>query len=131
MRESPSDRRAPSGFRDISFDYVYDIALTALQFVQGQVSIHHDSDFAWRAVTVTQSDGDFAVRLSNSDWCFLHPAEVVRGNIGADPSSPFPIWRELIIPTGGRIEVDIRNLSNDDNVVQLMFRGVKRYRTVE
>jgi len=120
---------APPGFRDISFDYVFDIALTALQFVQGQVSIHNDSDFAWRAVTVNQSDGNFSVRWSDSDWYFLQSAEVVRGNIQGDPSSPFPIWPELIIPAGGRIGVDIRDLSNNNNVVQLLFRGVKRYRT--
>jgi hypothetical protein len=43
-------------------------------------------------------------------------------------SVQWPMFPEIVIPAGGRIGIDIQDLSAAPNTVQLAFRGVKRYR---
>lgn len=117
----------PQGYRDGAYDYVFNISLTANQFVSTQESIHADSDFHWRAIVVNRATGEFSVRFSDSDWYYLSSGEIYSSNLQGDPASPYPVWPEIVIPAAGRIGVDIRDQSADDNVIQLIFRGVKRY----
>lgn len=118
----------PSGYRDNSFDYVFDVTLTALQTLQTQQSIHNDSDFCWRALVINRATSPlFTVQFSDSDWYFLSSAPIFSANIQGDPASPYPVWPEIIIPAGGRIGINIADLSNAENTIQILFRGVKRY----
>ena len=91
-----------------------------------QLGVHNDSDFCWRA-TVVSSTGLFAVQFADSDWFFLSSAPVVSSNIQGDPSSPSPVFPEIIIPAGGRIGINLTDLSNAPNTVRLLFRGAKRF----
>jgi hypothetical protein len=117
----------PIGYKDQSFDYVYDVSLTALLVLQDQLSVENDADFAWRATVLNDFDGAFAVRFSDSDDYWLSSARIINTNIQGDPASPYPEFPEIIIPAGGKIGIDIADLSDDDNVIQILFRGVKRY----
>lgn len=117
----------PNGYKDQSFDYVYNRTLTALQVLQDQLSIENDADFAWRATVINDFDGAFSVRFSDSDDYWLSSARIINTNIQGDPSSPYPEFPEIIIPAGGKIGIDIADLFNDDNTIQILFRGVKRY----
>jgi hypothetical protein len=117
----------PSGYRDNSFDYVFDVTLTANQSLRTQQSIHNDSDFCWRATVINRNTGLFMVQFSDSDWYFLSSEPIVSLNIQGDPASPYPVFPEIIIPAGGRIGINITDLSGNPNTIQMLFRGVKRY----
>ena len=118
----------PAGYRDVSFDYVYNPAvLTANLVRQDQLSIDNDADFCWRAIVINAFTGIFAVRFSDSDWYWLSSARITNTNIQGDPASPYPWFPEVIIPAGGRIGIDIQDLSGAENTIQMLFRGVKRY----
>lgn len=119
---------SPVGYKDESFDYVYDVSLTANQRLADQVTIHNDSDFALRAMLISASTGTFSIRISDSQWYFLSSGLIVSGNLQGDPSSPYPVFPELVLPAGGRIGIDILDTSAAPNVIQILFRGAKRYR---
>lgn len=114
-------------FAHQAYDYVFDRDLTADQELQTQVDIERDADFCWRAVYVAVNTGAFAVRFSDSDWYWLASGRISNGNLQGDASSPFPVLPEIILPAGGRIGIDIQDLSGSPNTVQIVFRGAKRY----
>ena len=119
---------SPSGFLDIPFDYVYQVSLTANQSLQGeQQSIDTDSDFMWRAL-VFKSDGLFSIRFSDSQAFFMSSTEIWSSNLSNDGSSPYVVFPEVPFPAGSRIGIDITELGGISNDVQLVFKGVKRFK---
>lgn len=119
---------APGGFVDVDYTYVYDVTLTALQLARDQqVPIHTDADFLWRGI-LQSSTGVYAVRFGDSQGYYLSSSLVANVNLSNDPTRPTPIFPELFFPAGGRILVDIQDMSSAPNTVQVCFRGVKRYR---
>lgn len=120
---------SPEGYVDVDFSYVYDVTLTANQVLKDQaVSTMNDADFAWRAAFIAFNTGSFSVRFSDSQGYYLSNGLIVSGNLIGDASSPMPVWPEILIPAGGRIGVDITETSGAPNTVEIVFRGVKRYR---
>ena len=75
----------PEQYIDVSFDYVYDVALTASQQLRDQsVPIHTDSDFVLRAIILSQATGAFSIRFNDSQgyylsagWCVVHKVETI------------------------------------------------------
>ena len=124
MNDSP-----PPGMVDVEFSYVYDVTLTANQFLRDQtLPVTNDADFAWWAIEVNDSTGSFSVRFTDSQGYYLSNGMILSSNIQGDSSSPYPVFPEIIIPAGGRIGIDIQDLSGDTNTIQISCRGVKRYR---
>ncbi len=120
---------SPLNYVDVDFTYPYDVILTALQFLRDQaISTTNDADFCWRAVVIASSTGSFNVRFADSQGYFLSNGMIVSANIIGDAASPYPIFPEIIIPAGGRIGIDIQDTSNAGNTIELLTRGVKRYR---
>lgn len=118
----------PQGYRDNAFDYVFDVVLSANQSLRAQQSIHNDSDFLWRATVINRvTANNFTVQFSDSDWYYLSSGPIHSLNIQGDPASPYPVWSEIVIPAGGRIGIDLVDLSGAQNTIQILFRGVKRY----
>jgi hypothetical protein len=114
---------------DVDFTYTYDVVLTASQVLPGQqVSTTTDADFAIRAIVVATSTGSFSIKFYDSQNYALSNDYVASSNILGDASSPFPVFPEVLIPAGGRIGIDIEDTSGDDNTIEILFRGVKRYR---
>lgn len=108
------------------FDYVYDVNLTGGQQLLDQtVSVDTDSDFELRAVLVSTSTDAFAVRWSDGQGYYTSSGQIVSSAFQG--LQPFPCFPSLIIPAGGRIGVDITDLSGNPNTIQLLFRGVKVY----
>lgn len=115
---------------DVCYDYVYDVTLTALQNLTDQVvAIQNDADFVWRATILASYTGSFQFRISDSQGYYLSNGYLLWSNLlaGTVPV-PFPTFPELLFPSGGRIGIDITDLSNAGNTIQMVFRGVKRYR---
>lgn len=117
----------PPQYRDVAFDYVFPATLNANQRVQLQQSIDNDADFAWRAVVINTMTGAFSVRFSDSDWYYLSSGAILSNNILGDPSSPWPVFPEIMLPAGGIIGVELTDLSGAGNTIELLFRGAKRY----
>jgi hypothetical protein len=119
----------PEGYADIDFTYVYDVTLSALQALPNQsVATTNDADFIWRAVVITTLTGPFTVLFKDSQRFQLSNAQIAWSNIVGDASSPYPIFPEIVIPAGGEIGIDITDTSGAPNVIQIAFRGVKRFK---
>jgi hypothetical protein len=120
---------SPLNYTDVDFTYPYDVVLTEDQFLRDQtVSTTNDADFAWRAVVIAFSTGPFNVRFADSQGYYLSNGMIVSANLQGDAASPYPIFPEILIPAGGRIVIDIQDTSGETNTIELLFRGVKRYR---
>ena len=120
----------PMGYIDVSFDYVYDVNLTASQVLRDQtVPIHTDSDFVLRAIVLAAATGAFSVRFNDSQGYYLSSGFMLSANfLSGTVPYPFPIFPEMLLPAGSRIGIEINELTAAPNTVQLLFRGAKRYR---
>lgn len=120
---------SPLNYEDIDFTYPYDVVLTANQFLRDQsISTTNDADFAWRAIVIATMTGSFNVRFADSQGYYLSNGLIASANLVGDASSPFPVFPEILIPAGGRIGIDIQDTSGDTNTIEILARGVKRYR---
>lgn len=120
----------PNGFVDVDHSYVYQVTLTANQMLRDQQQpIDTDADFVLRAIQLTSNTGVFAVRFSDSQGYYLSNG-LLRSAIFLVSTVPVPfaVFPELVFPSGGRIGIDIQDLSAAPNTVELTFRGVKRYK---
>lgn len=118
---------APDGYLDLSFEYTYDINLSANQLLNGQlVSIFTQADFAWRALTFT-STGLFSVQFQDGQGYYLSSGLVFSTNMPNTPGDPWPRFPEVVYPAGGNIYMNIQDLSGSTNTGQLLFKGVNRY----
>lgn len=122
---------SPDKYVDVDFTYPYDVILTANQFLRDQsVSTTNDADFAWRAIVIASFTGTFNVRFADSQGYYLSNGVVSNANILGDAASPFPVFPEILIPAGGRIAIDIQDTSGGTNTIELLMRGVKRFRDI-
>ena len=120
---------SPKGFIDVDFTYPYDVTLSGGQFLRDQsISTTNDADFCWRGLVIGFSTGAFNVRFADSQGFYLSNGMVASANILGDASSPYPVFPEIIIPAGGRVGVDIQDTSGVTNVIELLLKGVKRFR---
>ena len=120
---------SPQGYVDVDFTYPYDVVLQALQFLRDQsISTTNDADFAWRGIVIAFATGPFNVRFSDSQGFYLSNGMIASANLIGDAASPYPVFPEILIPAGGRIGIDIQDTSNGQNTIELLCRGVKRYR---
>jgi hypothetical protein len=120
---------SPLNYQDVDFTYPYDVVLTASQLLNNQsVSTTNDADFVIRAIVIASSTGAFNIRIYDSQGYALSSSLIASANIQGDAASPYPIFPEIIIPAGGRIGIDIQDSSGSGNTIEILFRGVKRYR---
>lgn len=120
---------SPESFQDVDFTYPYDVSLTANQQLLNQsVSTTNDADFAARAWVIASSTGSFNIRIYDSQGYALSNGYIASANILGDAASPFPIFPEMLIPAGGKIGIDIQDTSGAPNTIEILFRGVKRFR---
>lgn len=119
---------SPDGYLDLSFEYIYNVTLTASQALNGeQVSIFTEADFAWRGLVFT-SDGAFSVQFQDGQGYYIASGLVYSANMPNTPGDPWPIFPEIVYPAGGRIYFNITDLSAGTNDVQIVFKGVNRYK---
>ena len=119
---------SPAGYADIAYDYVYDVALTANQILLDQQPLDNDADFVLRGIGVNYYTGAFAVRWADSTSYWFSNARIYYLNIINSAASPYPIWPEIIMPAGGRIMIDLQDYSAAPNTIEIVFRGIKRFK---
>jgi hypothetical protein len=120
---------SPQGtpYPDQSYDIPINITLTALQTLQTAQIIERDADYVWRGIIANSQTGIYQVRFDINGWYLLSNGQITNANLASDPSAPYPIFPELVVPAGGRIGINITDLSNAGNTIQIVFRGVKRF----
>jgi len=121
---------SPPGFVDVHFDYTFDAAMLAgASWRDQQIPMENDSDFVWRGACYTDIiAGAFNYRFKDAQGYDLSSGMVSNGNLSNEPSSPTPIFPELVIPAGGAIRLDLDNVSGIPIQIQFKLIGVKRYR---
>lgn len=123
---------APQGtpYPDQSYDIPVDIVMTGNQvnLVTNQ-TIERDADYVWRGVVINSyTDVRFKVQFNINGWYNLSPTQINAGNYQSDPGAPYPIWPELTVPAGGRIQITTTDFSGSTNTIQIVLRGVKRFK---
>ena len=120
---------SPQGaaYPDSSYDIPINIALTANQATGVQQLIQRDAAFMWRGIILSAFTGIFQVQFTINGWNLLSNGQILNANLQSDPSSPYPIFPEQLVPAGGYIGINITDLSGAPNNIQIVFRGVKRF----
>lgn len=122
------DYSSPEGFIDLPFNYIYNVVLTASQVLNNEVvSIFTEADFAWRGL-IFSATGLFSVQFQDGQGYYLSAGQMFSTNMPNTPGNPWPMFPEVVYPAGGRIYLNITDLSAETNTIQLLFVGVNRYR---
>lgn len=115
-----------------TFDYVYDTPSTGIPAslsLADSVSTMLDADFHWTAIVMNSYTSiAFSVRFGINGLYYLSQNQVLASNYLGDPSSPYPLLGQLIVPAGARITLDFTDLSGSQNNVEIIFRGTKRFK---
>lgn len=107
---------------DTPFMYVHNATLSGNQALIGQLQgIFSEANFILREVSFT-STGLFAYRIQDGQGYYLSSG-FLHSESGALLLTP-----EVKYPAGGRLWIDLEDLSGGVNCVQLIFKGVNRYR---
>lgn len=117
------------GTIDSDFTYTYTVSLTANQLLTNQgVLVYTDADFAMRALILATYTGPFQIQLSDASGYYLSSNMLLYSIFLQNFAPfPFPFVPEIIIPAGGRIGINIQDLSGAGNTIQIAFRGAKKF----
>ena len=116
----------PKGEQD--FTYVYDGVVAGNASINDGVATMTDAPFRWLGIVVNAYTSiSFAVRFSVNGLYYLSSTALQAATYAGDPSSPFPLLGNIIVPAGARITVDIQELSGAQNTIEILFRGVKLF----
>ena len=103
------------------------INLTGNQLLNGQiVSIFTEADFVWRGL-VFVSTGLFSVQFQDGQGYYLSSDLVYSTNMPNTAGDPWVRYPEVTYPAGGRIYLNILDLSGNPNTGQILFLGCNRY----
>jgi len=109
--------------------YPYQVTLTASQSLKDQsVPIDGDSDFLILALAGTQT-GAYRLNFKTGTGRYLAQQGLRNANIVGTGQFPCVLPKPMLIPARGRIAVDIEDLSVAGNTVELVFIGIRLYRT--
>lgn len=116
---------------DQAYSYVKSITIPASdQLLNQVVSLDRDADFLLSGVMITSATSPLAqIQFADSQGQLMSNDYI---GLGAFLQGGLPVpyaivpWR--IFPAGGRILINAQDLSGVDNTVQLVFKGIKRFR---
>ena len=142
----PANPYAPSYFQGVNtpppdltgydprpFTYIYNPPnnqLTANQNILGDsVTIDVDADFLAYGWYCSLFTGEFQVQLIDSTGYNLISGYLNSGALSQSSANPTIFTPSHPFPAGGRIQLNIQDLSAATNPLQLAFVGVKLFRT--
>ena len=109
-------------------DLVLDKVLTANQEALRQaVQVDEDSDFLLLAL-VGNSTSTYNIVLYQANNRAVNSAYAKNTNYVGSANFPVPLLKELYYPAGASIRVDVKDTSGAGNTIQLIFKGIRRYR---
>lgn len=119
------------GFEDRTYEYVYNPPngqLTANQLLLDSKSINTDADFYIAGWYLSRVTGTFQVQLTDASGYEMSDGMVVATAISFSASNPTVISPAHPIPAGGKIKLQLQDLSGSTNPIQIVFKGWKRFR---
>jgi hypothetical protein len=121
------------GYEPRAFTYIYNPPnnqLTALQEIQNDaVNIDVDSDFRLFGWYISLFTGEFEIQLADSTGYYLFSGFMNSGAISQSSAIPTVFSPAHPFPAGGKILVNINDLSNATNPLQIAFTGEKLFTT--
>jgi len=128
VNQPPPDK---VGWEARPYDYVLPGALgtlTALQALQGSISLDTDADWLMLGWYVSTATGAFQIKLEDDTGYNLQSGYLNSGAISTDPAEPTVFSPSHPFHAGGQILIYIQDLSDAGNVIQIVFKGMKLYR---
>jgi hypothetical protein len=120
------------GYEPRPFTYIYNPPnneLTALQSVENDsVLIDVDSDFRLFAWYIALYTGEFEIQIADSTGYYLFSGFMNSGAISQSSAVPTIFSPSHPFPAGGKILININDLSNATNPLQIAFMGEKLFR---
>jgi hypothetical protein len=114
------------------FTYIYNPPQNQLlpgQVINGDtVSIDVDSDFMLLGWYLSEFTGEFQIQIVDSSGYQLFSGFLNSGAISQSSSDPTVFSPSHPFPAGGRIQINIQDLSNATNPLQIAFIGEKLFR---
>jgi hypothetical protein len=123
------------GYEPRPFTYIYNPPnnqLTASQELLGQsLAIDVDSDFLLFAWYISLFTGAFQIQLADSKGYYLSNGAINSGAISQSSSDPTVFSPAHPFPAGGKIVINIKDLSVATNPLQIAFVGEKLFRVTK
>ena len=120
------------GYEPRPYTYLYNPPnnqLTAAQLLQGQaVAIDVDSDFLLMGWYISLFTGVFQIQLIDSSGYQLMSGFLNSGAVSQSSADPTVFSPEHPFPAGGKIQINIQDLSDATNPLQIAFVGKKLFR---
>lgn len=105
----------------------FDRVLTASQVLNDLSQFFpKDADFIWTGLAGSQT-GAYSIQLMLPNGHLMSSAQIRNANIIGTAQFPVPIFPAVRVPAGGRIGINITDLSGSTNTVQIVFIGFLRY----
>jgi hypothetical protein len=124
-----------TGYEPRPFTYIYNPPnnqLTASQVLQGQaVAIDVDSDFLLFGWYISLFTGAFQIQLADSTGYYLSSGFINSGAISQSSADPTVFSPSHGFPAGGKIVINIQDLSVATNPLQIAFVGEKLFRVTQ
>lgn len=131
LGEVPLTQTPNMSFYEEPGEYVMDVSLTSGQEKTRQITqIDNDSDFIWLA-TVGSSTGVYKLKLqiSGRSGRYMSSSYVNNVNYVGSANFPVPLLHEVYFSAGSSISGDFLDTSGGANTIQLLFKGIKRFKT--
>lgn len=117
-----------SGPTDFTYSYDGTIIHSTGGTLSDGVQTDTSAPFHWMAIVINSyTDPRFSVRFGINGTYYISQNQVLSANYQSDPSAPFTLVGQLIVPAGGRITIDATDFSGADNTIEILFRGVKLF----
>jgi hypothetical protein len=122
-------------YDDKPYEYVYQPpngALTADQFLNpDNLTIQTDADFYAFGYYIAFATGNFQVQFIDPTGYQLMSGMINSAAISTTSSDPTVFSPTHPFPAGSKIQIIIQDLSGAANTIQIVFKGVKRFKIAQ
>lgn len=119
----------PDGWVDRVYHVPFNVTMAALTFRDNLArDVPTDGDFIWRSTIANTQTGAYSVKFKDAQGYEFSNGLIHYLNLSATGAAPAANGKEVMIPAGGQIGIEIQELSGAENVIQIVFKGVMRYK---
>jgi hypothetical protein len=117
-----------SGPADFTYSIDIPIVHATTDIFSGGVQCDTSAPFHWMGIVINSfTSVQFSVRFGINGTYYISDNQLLAANYVSDPSAPYTLVGQLIVPAGGRITVDLTNMSGANNTIEILCRGVKLF----
>lgn len=115
---------------DVSFDYPFDIVLSGSESLTNEgIRTDTDSDFILLGLIINSFTSIlFSLQFKDSSGNYFSSGPILAANYAAQGPDPYVFpGRPRIFGPGSSLGININELSGEENTIQLVFTGEKRF----